>query len=374
MIFTISTKPLKTALSLAVVGKNVNKNITKSAIVQLSMSEKNFRINTEAASISTEVSLYGFGDGESTIFVDAITFKNLISTIDDTQIKIEFDCEGTDATFIKVIAGSSEYIIPRVFDAGKISMKRPMDVSTDGVAIDKTAWKFVSDHMMFALPKEKTAYPVYNNIWIGENGDILVGDMVESLFTHCAKSNLGATYLLSESIINLLCTVPDGSKIKKGDDDTYTIAFTSDSFTFLAEFVPKAENEENGNYRANAILPLLVSAKSQYVDVNVADIGKVLSQLKIVAGNETVVNLKITSDEMRLSGKTINAAIPVSGNFTEPIDRRFKISLLSGITSNLPDQTVRITREMLKKKDGSEINTGLVFTCGDMTVVCAFVK
>ena len=374
MIFTISTKPLKTAISLAVVNKNINKNIQKSAIAQLSMSEKNFRINTEAASISTEVTLFGSGDGDATIFVDAQTFKNLISTIDSTQIKIEFDGDGTDTTFIKVISGASEYIIPRVFDAGKISMKRPMDVSTDGVDLDKSAWKYVSDHFLFALPHEKSAFPVYNNIWVGENGDIIVGDMVESLFVHCAKSNLGATYLLSESIVNLLCSVPDGSKIKKGDDDSYTIAFTSDSFTYLAEFVPKVENDENGNYRSNAILPLLAGSKAQYVDVKVSDISKILSQLKIVAGNEIGITLKLSADEMRFSGKTINASIPAAGNFAEPIERRFKVSLLSGITANLPEDSVRITRAMLKKSDGSEINTGLVFTSGDMTVVCAFMK
>lgn len=375
MNFTISTKPLKTALGLAIVNKNINKNIQKSAIVQLTMSEKQFRINTEAASISTEVTLHGTGDGNATIFVDALTFKNLISTIDAAQVSIVYDGADMDSNYIKVVSGSSEYTIPRVFDANKISMKRPMESSGEGKDLDKSAWKFVSDHLLFALPVEKNAYPVYNNVWVGENGDIIVGDMVSMRFAHCAKSDLGATCLLTESIINLLCSAPDGSKIKgPNDDGSYVISCASDSFNYIAEFCPKLENDENGNYRSDMILSILSPDKSVYIEVKVADINKILSQLKIVSGTDKAIGLQITSDEMRFVGKTINAAIPASGNFPETLDRRVLIHLLSGIAANLPDQTVRISKAINKKRDGTESVTGLVFTSAGMTVVCAFCK
>ena len=220
MKFTTSTKPLKTALGLAVVGKNVDKNIQKSTVVQLTADNKTLRINTEAASIRTEVTLYGTGDGgAASIIVDAVTLKNLISTIDAQQIDLDF----SNPNCVSVISGTSYFKIAKILDTAEVSLHRPMGVSGDGADVNKSEWQFITAHQSFALPTNTAAFPQYNNVWVSENGDVLTGDMVSQMFTHSQKSNLRDTYLLTESIVNLLCSVPDGSKISKGDDGTYSI-------------------------------------------------------------------------------------------------------------------------------------------------------
>lgn len=365
MKFTVSVKPLKTALSLAVVNKNINKNIQKSMVIQIRATDKRLILNTEAAAIKTEVSVYGTGDGDAAIIVDALMLKNLISTIDSNQITLDFD----NPNFVSVVNGSSFYRIAKVLDTSMASLSTPMAVSGDGKEVNKADWQFIAAHQMFALPHDTTAYPVYNNVWVGENGDVISGDMTQSIFAHSGKSNLGAKYLLSDSIINLLCSVPDGSKIAKGDDDAYSISYESDSIKYLAEFKPAVEGASSGDYKSGTILPLLSVANSPYAEIGISDIGKVLSQLKIVSAGDTKVRMTVSSDSVSFSGNSINTSIPAEGNLTDVAEGNFKISLLSSIISALPGTSVKLSKAMNRDK-----NVGLVFSSDDLTIVCAWCK
>lgn len=365
MKFTVSTKPLKTALGLTVVNKNINKNIQKSMVLQISASDKQLVLNTEAAAIKTQVSVYGTGDNAtSSIIVDALQMKNLISTIDANQVTLEFY-----DNFVSIVNGSSFYRIAKVLDTSMASLSTPMAVAGDGKEISKADWQFIAAHQMFALPHDTTAYPVYNNVWVGENGDVIAGDMTQSIFAHSGKSNLGAQYLLSDSIINLLCSVPDGSKIAKGDDDAYSISYESDSIKYLAEFLPAVEGPVSGDYKSSTILPLLSAANKPYAEIGIADIGKVLSQLKIVSAGDTKIHMNVSSESVSFSGNNISTSISASGNLTDAAEGNFKIAHLASIVSAMPGSSVKLSKAMNKDKC-----VGLVFSSDELTVVCAWCK
>ena len=113
MKFTVSTKPLKTAVGLAVVDKNVNKYYQRSILIQLSADKTDLTINTESNSIFSEVKLKGTGDGEPAIvLLDSLLFKQLISTINTPQVTIDFADNG-----ITIIAGKSTYALPKLMDS-----------------------------------------------------------------------------------------------------------------------------------------------------------------------------------------------------------------------------------------------------------------
>lgn len=368
MKFTTSTKPLKTALGLAVVGKNVDRNIQKSTVVQLTADDKTLRINTEAASIRTEVTLYGTGAGESTsIIVDAVMLKNLISTIDAQQIDLDFE----NPNYVSVVSGTSYFKIPKILDAAEVSLHRPMGVAGEGADVNKADWQFITAHQSFALPTNTTAFPQYNNVWVSENGDVLTGDMVSQVFTHSQKSNLKDTYLLTESIINLLCSVPDGSKISKGDDDSYSISYGSDSIQYLAEFAPKRENDANGFYRSTEILQFFSVGNAPYVEVGVSEISKVLGQLKIVSGKDTKVAMELSADKITFTGNSIKADVPATGNLTDTFGGNVRIDFLSNIVSALPESSVKISKGT-NAKSGNCV--GLIFSSGDLTVVLSWCR
>lgn len=367
MEFTVSTKPLKAALNLAIVGKNINRLHQKSTVVQLTMSTNDLRINTEASQIKTEVTLKGSGDGNATIIVDAVILKNLVSTLNANQVTIEFQ-----QNQIIIHAGRSDFNIPKLVDTDEVSLDRPYleNISVDSGdyvgTVDKAAWNFLANHQMFALQAPGTAYPVYQNIWLGDNGDSLAGDFRESLFAHSGKCGLGATCLINDSIVNLLCSVPDNSHLYRVEE-TYVIYNTEDSFDYRAEFSPKQENDENGNYRADLLLQKLSIDNAPTISIKVSDISTILGQIALLSDREIVVSISIEKDHITFKGRNINAVIDADGDIGEIKDKKFKISTLKKIIANLPDASVKIAPAM-----NNGVNVGLVFVSGDLTVICAY--
>jgi hypothetical protein len=367
MEFTVSTKPLKSALGLAIVSKNINKNVQRSTVAQLTMNNSELRINTETPPIKTEVVLKGSGDGGATIIVDAIMLKNLVSTITANQVSIKFSDNS-----IVINDGKSEFVIVKLIDAVEMSLNRPSSDTNSGDSlgvVDKGAWAFLANHQMFAIAPPEGAYPVYQNVWLGDNNDSLVGDFKESIFAHSGKAGLGVTCLITESIVNLLCSVPDNSTMYRMED-TYVVCSTEDSFDYRAEFSPKYESDENGKYRADILLRKMAVEESQSVTVKVADIATVLSQVSMLGDGstlkDTVIRITIEPTFIKFNGRYIDATIDADGDI-EHIEKKFKIALLKKIVSNLPDSTVKISPAL-----NNDTIVGLVFSSGDLTIICAF--
>ena len=87
--------------------------------------------------------------------------------------------------------GAGELARPALVPEGAIKVK-----------IDNSDWKFVKDYQMYAIGMS-FVHPVYTQVWIGSEGDVIVGDFDNSIFTFSKKNKLGKTCLLSNTIFYL---------------------------------------------------------------------------------------------------------------------------------------------------------------------------
>ena len=339
MKFTVSTKPLKTAVGLAVVDKNVNKYYQRSILIQLSADKTDLTINTESNSIFSEVNLKGTGDGEpAVVLLDSLLFKQLISTINTPQVTIDFTDNG-----ITIIAGKSTYSLPKLMDSDEIKLESPdtvdnLDEATD---IDKNGWKFIKEHQLFAKATS-TTNPVYTYVWTGDS-DVLVGDYVNSLFTHSESGQLEKPCLLSESIINLLVSMPDDAKII-AKDDTYVISVKSDSYEYTSQFKPLYESDDNGNYNAEMILSLMPSDDDKGIIINGDEIISALNQSLLLADTKIHnIQFSVDSEGVRIKDNRVDCFIaPDNKVDTDAYTLTFNPNVLKSVISACPESIVKI--------------------------------
>ncbi len=92
MKFTVSTAPLKNVMNLGIIKSNISKFYYRSNIVQITADRDTLKLNIEAASIKTRMTLRGSGDEDAvrTVMVECLKFKNLIDSIDSEIISLEF--------------------------------------------------------------------------------------------------------------------------------------------------------------------------------------------------------------------------------------------------------------------------------------------
>lgn len=372
MQFTVSTKPLHDALSLGVIKSNVSKFYQKSTLAEITADRKSLRINLEAASVTSELVLKGTGDadGPVTVFVDCLTLKDLVSTLDANSTTIEYTTGG-----IIIHSGKSKFTLPQVLEESDIELKKPSPVPAEASVIElsKADWKFVDDHQMFAIAMSYI-HPVYTNVWVGSDGDVLVGDFDNGIFTRSNKSKLGSTCLLSDTIINLFNSLPEGSRITRLGD-SYLIKVTTDSFEYSAEFTPKNESDEGvGSYHSEVILGMLSTDESQSVKVNTDKINKVLSQATLLSKNtENTIEVSVKGKELVLKDEKVDCHIELESEVTEGYNQKFKTVLLKGMIANMDEETIRIM-PMKQAEDGNETIVGIVAWTKNMTVVLAGVE
>ena len=173
MKFICNTKPFADSLDLGIINQNVSNFHQKSCTVELTASEKMLKINIEASQIFTEIHIPGKGEeGTATVFVDSLLLKNLASTLDSQTITLEFNDSGLVLT-----SGKSKFTLPKMVDDVDFDLKAPVvpDSFDESIDLSREDWKFVKDFQMYAI---SMAYitPVYTKVWVGENGDVLVGD------------------------------------------------------------------------------------------------------------------------------------------------------------------------------------------------------
>ena len=362
MKFNLSTKPLADALDLGVIPANISKYYRLSCLAQLTASENELRINLEANGVVTEIILKGKGDSAevATGFVDCLVLKQLVGTFDANVTSIEYTEGG-----IILHNGNSKFTLPYLAQASDGELRRPR-LAPEGavkVPVDLKDWKFIKDYQMYAVALS-FVHPVYTNVWIGESGDVIVGDFDNSLFTFSKKNKLGKTCLLPDTIINLFNSLPEGANITLMDR-TYRVDVKTDGFEYATEFSPKYEDDGAiGSYSAEGIMGSVVKDAENTFKVAVAPIAKFLSQADLLAsGGDNRIEFAITGQEVRIHDANIDCKVKFEGKCQE-FNIPLNASFFKPIIGHIDTETVNMCPVVM---DG--IVSGLVIWSDNLTVM-----
>lgn len=369
MKFQVSTAPLNNGLSLGVVNANVSNYFKRSYIAQITATKQELTINLEASQILSELRFKGMGDEDTdvTTFVSSVLLKQLVATLTNPVTTLEF----VDGGLI-IHSGKSKFTLPKLdIDSSSTSLNKP-EVPTnfvDAVDINKSDWSFIKNNQMYAISMA-FAHPVYTRVWVGDHGDVLVGDYDQGLFTHSEKSKLGTTCLLKDSIINLFNSLPEGAKIAKVDD-VYVIKVTTDGFEFISEFRPEYEDDENiGSYSSDIIIEMMGHTEDKYSVVPTAAIQKFMSQADLLAdGSTATIKLKVDGNTLTLKDDNVDCSVDLESLFPDTYEVEFTTSLLKSVLSNYTDETVCIAPMI----QGDEV-AGIKVWSKDLTTVLAGVE
>lgn len=338
MKFQLSTKPFANALDLGVIPANISKYYSPSCLAQLTASNRELRINLQASNVVTEILLKGSGDEDTTVtgFVDCLVLKQLVNTFDANTTTVEFG-EGA----ITLHSGSSKFKLPYLADASENELTRPRLAPADApkIPVDLNDWKFIKDHQMFAVALS-FVHPVYTNAWIGQEGDVIVGDFDNSLFTFSKKSKLGQTCLLSDTIVNLFNSLPEGANITLMDK-SYRVDVKTDGYEYATEFSPKYEDDgANGSYNSEVILGAAVKDMATAAKAAVAPISKFLSQADLLSsGGEHAINFSVAGNELRIYDKNIDCKVPIEGSCPE-FNAQFVSSRFKSVIGHLDAESI----------------------------------
>lgn len=363
MKFTVNTKPVVDGLELGIISSNITKFYQKSCIVELTIENGQLRINTEASSIKSELIFKGNVDdfeGVNHLFVDSMLFKNLMKSIDTDTVEFEFREDG-----LVIKAGKSKFNLPQVVSESDMELIRPQQVSetTQAFGVDKAGWSFIKDQQMYAIAMS-FVHPIYTNVWMSDSGDVIVGDFDNSIFTHSSKAQLSSTCLLTDTIINLLTTVPEDSQIIQVGK-SYEIRVETDPYSYVCEFMPKYETDEGvGEYSSEAILGLF--GHETGIELNTDKILKYISQAELfMSTNDDTIDLVVQQDQFILKNENVNCKVPVSNPFGD-FEITFKINFLKDVISHMDSSTVKLSPLM----QGDEVG-GIIIWTDNMEAVLA---
>lgn len=367
MKFTLSTKPFSDALDLGVIPGNISKYYRLSCLAELTATEKELRINLEADKVVTEILLKGSGDSKEPVtgFVDCLVLKQLVGTLETNTVTLEYGEGG-----ITIHSGSSKFTLPFLADAADGELRRPQAAPSGAstIPVDLDDWKFIKDYQMYAIALS-FVHPIYTNAWIGESGDVIVGDFDNSLFTFSKKSKLGRTCLLPDTIINLFNSLPNGANITLMDK-AYRVDLKTDGFEYAAEFTPKYEDEDNnGNYSAQAIMSAVVKNNDNAIKLAVAPIAKFLSQADLLSsGGDNNIEFTVENDFVKITSENIDCKLKYEGkseNYTVLLDPKF----FKPIIGHVDSETISVSPALAEGEVG-----GLTIWTNDLTVMVGAVE
>ena len=372
MKFTVNTKPLKNVTNLGIIKANVSKYFYRSNLVQLTANRDTLKLNIEASGIKTRMTLKGSGDEdtERSILLDCLTFKNLIDSIDKDVVSIEFV-----AGAIYIHAGTSKFAISQTLDVNDVQLDEPDDQYTGNAPIEiKPAdWQFVKDHQMYAISTSEN-HPVYKNVWVGNDRDVIVGDFDCSLFTYSKSGNFDTTCLLPPSLINLFTSIPEGSTVSK-IGKAYLLNITTDSYSMVTEFTPKYEDDDSvGSYNSQIILGML-NHPDKYITVATTPIIKFINQAAIISQSDVdkVIDFSVNDGQLVLTNKSSSYSMEVIdvSNYTV----KFATDFIKSVLANFDTDTVNIapmTRNMVGDNGQTvPVTIGCIFWSDTLTTVLA---
>jgi len=364
MIFTTNTKPLDDALSLSIINGNISNYDKRSTVVELSFSSSGMSVNVEASGIKTQVDLLGSyegPEGRSTLFVSSSLFKQLVSSIDTSTISFEYDPNGNDGLIVR--SGKSKFTVPRSLDIEGLEFNKPTsENSGEDVKISEAEWKYVKDHQMYAISMS-FVHKVYTQVWVGNSGDVIVGDYDNGLFTKSNVSKLGESCLLKDTIINLLISLPEKCSVVRFGR-SYVISFATDSFKYVSEFTPSYEDDPDmGTYNSDIFLGMMNiddQKLSESFSASTSEILKYLGQALIFADGDSVVRFTKADDVVRIVNKNIDCVIPIKTTNYKSFEVIFEVDRLRKVISTY-DESESVNMYPLASPDDPEAVSGLLF-------------
>ena len=338
-MITVNTKPLLTALNLAVVNSNVSKYYKKSCLAQITISPTAIKFNFEAANVVSEISLKGASTSPDTqvVMVDNMVFKQLISTLSSSMVSLDILPDS-----LVITSGKSRFTLPRI-DSDGLELKVPSEVNTGRrIDLDRAAWKFIKENQMYAVAMS-FIHPVYTRVWVSETGDVLAGDFDKSIFTYSHKSDLQKTCLLSDTIVNLITALPEGA-VLYDIGDRYQAQVVADSFTYLAEFVPELESVV-GSYNSDIIMSTMNHPDNCFA-VAASQLNQILGQaLLLSTDSEASIKFTVQNNELILQDRNIKSSIEIQ------FDGEFQIECmtdsLKSVIASYGDTDIRIAPSVL---------------------------
>lgn len=365
MKFTSNTKPLQDVLDLVVVQGNISKFYAKSTILQLSADSKGqLKLNTEADCVISQATLKGNVDKieDKVLFVDAVLFKQLISTLDSATVSLDF---GED--LITVYAGKSKFTVPNLLSAADMALQTPSEPGGEQCELKQELWKAVKNKQMYAL-SDNFVKLVYTFVYNGTK-EIIVGDYTNSLFTRTMKVGLPSQCLLPATIVSVILGVDDKAKIYH-IDRSFVLVSNTDAYEFVAELKPKYETApEIGSYNADAIDELFTAAGADGLTVPAARIKNLLSQTSLLSeGDSPTIKITASGSNLKLMSDNVDGDVegkPIGNPVSFEIE--FKLKSIINIISNLTGETIGIYPSM--DEDGSA--SACIFKDEDVSVILA---
>lgn len=343
MTFKLSTKPLSDALTLGIVNSNISKFNAKSCIAQLTADATTFKINLEPSRVVTEIRLRGIGEGFSgaeTRFVDSLVFKQLVSTFDTNTVEIDF-VEGG----IVLHSGKSKFTLPDIAGSGisSMSLRTPVlaEYATADDKIKKAEWTFIKNRQQ-KYASVAFIKAVYTRYYVNASGDVIIGDFDNNIFSHSTKSTLGETCLLSDTVLNLICSLPDGATIKKIEDG-YQVRATTDAFEMVSDFYPEYEDEAGvGVYHDELIMPLF-DHPADYIKLSTKDICKAIKQAELLSpSSDADIIFGVEDGHAFLKDSKVDVKFSIEGNKDSSYKLSFSLKNFSEVINNYPDDTVYV--------------------------------
>lgn len=366
MKFQCNTKPLSDALNLCIINSNVSNFHKKSTVAQISATNNILKINVEASRICSEVVLRGNGDSyeKETVFVSSLLLKQLVSTLDSPTVELEFTNSG-----LTIYSGKSKFTLPKMVEVSELELQAPEYGSNmTELEIDKSNWKFIKDYQMYAIAMS-FIHPVYTYVWVGASGDVIVGDFDNSLFTLSHKGVLDSTCLLSDTIVNLFTTLPDGCKIVKSGS-SYIIKYDSDSFSYRTQFMPKYETDEDtGTYNSDIFLTMMAHPNAGLV-VKADVVAKTLNQALLLSNSiEDTIQMVASKDTIHLQDTNVDCDLSCTGSIENEFSVVFKLDSLKQVIANYGDAEINIAPFMQEDECA-----GVLIWTNELTTVLAGVE
>lgn len=347
MKISVSLVDLKNALNLTIINSNISKFYTISCITQMQIVDGKLIINTVAQDLCSEARINGIDSdsGSSELYyVDSKNFKSLIFSLSSALDVVTVELNDNSA---KIYANTSRYIVPKMLESNVSSdagMKRPTIDTTDAKScgMSSSNWKYVKDHQMYAL-STTSIHPIYSKIWVGVAGDIIVGDFSKNLFTHSTKSTLNRTCLVTNTMINLLCDLPDNAEMYELPSGDYLLCATyGDSLSYYAEV---AVDNNAKDYQAEYLFRMLVPEDdTTYVEAYADEMCALISRARMLSTNNTpLVELKMDSHSVVISSDTVYGEVDVTDGHCDEYSMKFMADLLYNALSKYLGSYVKLS-------------------------------
>lgn len=321
MKYVVSRESLVKSVDLAIINKNVTKLYQKSAIVQITASKECLKLNVESTAIKTEVILLGNaettdGSDYGVAFVDCVQFKSLINTLTSEVVSFEFVSGG-----LVIYSEKSKFMLSNIINVNAFNLESPNfdeEPVKNPVPLELSGWRTLQNKQLYALANPYTTKPVFTRAWIGSNSTILVCNVDDGIYTMSERVTLGEDCLLTDTIINMIASMPDGAELYTNGNHSYYLVVDKDSFRYVSKFTP--DYEGNGlTYHSEMIVGKIEEQTGKIV-IPKDQIAKFLTQVSIVSSNTADNDMYMQFSEGRIHFKSVNIDCSVDSSVVEQID------------------------------------------------------